>query len=69
MIELIESYPYFKDLYDDLYNFCLNIERMMEMFSKELHEMDKNTIRYMIEEQQETIDDLKHQLAELKKRS
>lgn len=28
----------------------------MEMFSKELYELDKNTVQYMIDEMQDTID-------------
>ncbi|MDE6847472.1 MAG: hypothetical protein K2J99_17130, partial [Lachnospiraceae bacterium] len=34
----------------------LNVERVMEMFSKELYELDRNTVQYMIDEMQDTID-------------
>ena len=34
----------------------LNTERLMDMFSKELQELDKNTVQYMIDEMQEEID-------------
>ena len=36
---------------------CLNLERMIEMFSKELAELDKNTVQYMIDEMQDKIDE------------
>ena len=36
----------------------------MEMFSKELQELDRNTVQYMIDEMQEEIDGLKADLQE-----
>ncbi len=56
IIKLIEEYPYFKPLYDDLYSMCLNTERVINMFSEELKILDKNTITYMIDEMQEELD-------------
>ncbi len=56
IIRLIEEYPEFYEIYEEGYEICLNIERMMEMFSKELYELDKNTVQYMIDEMQDTID-------------
>lgn len=58
IIKLIQDYPEFKALYEEVYTICLNMERMMEMFSKELLELDKNTVQYMIDEMQDTIDEL-----------
>ncbi|MBR2401344.1 MAG: PD-(D/E)XK nuclease family transposase [Lachnospiraceae bacterium] len=58
IIELITSYPEFKAMYDTLYQTCQNVERVMEMFSEELRILDQNTVKYMIEEQQQEIDDL-----------
>ena len=57
ILQLIDSYPQFEALYYDIYTLCLNLERMMEMFSKELAELDKNTVQYMIDEMQDTIDE------------
>ena len=37
----------------------LNTEKVMEMFSKELLEMDRNTVLYMIDEMQNEIDEQK----------
>lgn len=62
IISLITAYPEFKPLYAEVYDMCSNIERVMEMFSKELQELDKNTVLYMIDEMQETINKLSSQL-------
>ena len=57
IIKLIGKYPYFKQLYDDLYNMCLNTERMINMFSKELQLLDRNTVKYMIDELQDGLNE------------
>ena len=59
---LITDYPEFKVIYDEVYNLCLNVEKVMEMFSKELKELDQNTVQLMIDEMQE---DLKQKGKEL----
>lgn len=59
IIELITKFPNFKAMYETLYQMCQNVERMMEMFSEELRILDRNTVKYMIEEQQQEIDSLK----------
>ena len=56
ILMLIEKYPEFRQIYEEGYEICRNTERVMEMFSKELYELDRNTVQYMIDEQQETID-------------
>lgn len=62
IIEIIQKYPDFKEMYDEIYWICQNTERVMEMFSKELLEMDRNTVQYMIEEQQAELDQKDKQL-------
>ncbi|MBR5126868.1 MAG: PD-(D/E)XK nuclease family transposase [Roseburia sp.] len=64
IIELITHFPEFKPMYENLYQMCLNIERVMNMFSEELRILDRNTVKYMIEEQQQEIDRQKEALAE-----
>ena len=59
ILELIHYHPDFKAMYSHLYDLCGNIERVMGMFSKELQEMDKNTVQLMIDELQDTIDSQK----------
>ena len=58
-MKLIEAFPEFKPFYDDVYQICRNTEKVMEMFSKELQELDRNTVQYMIDEMQDTIDSQK----------
>ena len=55
ILRLIEQYPEFKALYEDVYELCRNVEGVMEIFSKELLEMDRNTVKLMIDEMQEEI--------------
>lgn len=59
IIWLVEHYPEFKPLYEDGYELCQNMERVMTMWSKELQQLDKNTVQYMIDEMQDTIDEQK----------
>ncbi len=47
---LIRAYPQFKDYYQEIYTLCQNTEKVMDMFSRELREMDRNTVKYMIDE-------------------
>lgn len=56
IMEIITNYPEFKPMYEEIYMLCQNVERVMDMYSKELSEIDRNTVQYMIEEQQETIE-------------
>jgi hypothetical protein len=59
IIKLISQYPEFKEMYEEIYVMCQNVEKVMEMFSKELIQLDRNTVQYMIDEMQETIDSQK----------
>ena len=67
IIELIEKYPEFRQMYEEAYEICLNMEKVMDIFSKELYELDKNTAQYMIDEMQETIDKQKQEIDEIQK--
>ena len=82
IIKLIEVYPQFRKYYEEIYELCRNTEKVMNMFSKELQELDRNTVQYMVDEMQEVIDaqkeiirqresalaDKERELAELKAR-
>ena len=61
--ELVEAYPEFRKMYAEVYDLCLNVERVMEIFSKELQELDRNTVQYMIDEMQEEIDEMQEEIA------
>ena len=67
IIELIEKYPAFKEIYEEVYEMCRNIEGVMDMFSEELLELDRNTVQYMIEEQQEQLDAMKKEAEKARK--
>lgn len=55
ILKVIEKYPDFKEMYQQVYEVCQNIEEVMGMFSKELAKMDRNTAQLMIDEMQEDI--------------
>ena len=65
--KLITLYPEFKSMYDTIYEMCLNTEKVMNMFSKELQILDENTVQYMMDEMQEEIDALGIELEERKR--
>lgn len=64
ILKLISLYPKFKKLYAEVYRTCQNTEVMMGLFSKELLEMDKNTVDFMIDQMQDVIDEQKKQIEE-----
>lgn len=55
ILALIEQYPEFRSVYQHIYDMCQNIEGVMRMFSKELQELDRNTVRYIMDEMQAEI--------------
>ena len=66
IIRVIEAYPEFEAMYRQIYEMCLNVERVMEMFSKELQELDRNTVHYMIDEMQNEINRMGSELQQRK---
>ena len=69
ILELIRTYPEFEKLYLEVYRACLDTEVMMGIFSKELIEMDKNTVDFMIDEMQNTIDSQKEAIDVLEEKN
>ena len=61
IVQILEQYSDFKALYNQVYDICLNIEEVMGMFSKELLELDRNTVELMIDEMQKQADNLRTQ--------
>ena len=45
-------------MYSHLYDMCLNIEGVMDMFSKELQMMDRNNVIYMMDEYEAKVENL-----------
>lgn len=66
IVEIIDKYPDFKVLYEQIYEICRNLEGVMDMFSKELREMDRNTVQLMIDEMQEDLKQKQEELSETK---
>lgn len=52
---LIQHYPQFTPMYQQIYEICKNTERVMEMYSEELKILDRNTVQLMIDEMQDEI--------------
>ena len=59
IVKLIKKYPEFTVMYEHIYNICRNVEGMMEMYSEELKILDRNTVKYMVDQMQEQIDSQK----------
>ena len=59
IIKLLNQNADFQEIYEEVYTICLNMERMMEMFSKELEIMDRNTVKLMIDEMEEELNETK----------
>ena len=65
IMELITKYPEFKPMYETLYQMCMDVEKVMNMFfSEELRILDRNTVYYMIDEQQKELDEQKQVIVE-----
>jgi len=62
--ELCQTYPWLSDFYVEMAQFGRKPEEMIGMFSEMLREMDRNTIRYMVDDMQEKIEIQKQILAE-----
>lgn len=56
---LIQQFPEFIPLYEDIYVICKNVERVMGIYSEELKILDRNTAQLMIDEMQDKIDGMK----------
>ena len=65
IVRLIIQYPQFRTYYEEVYRMCLEVEKIMGLFSEELAILDSNTVDYMMDEMQEEIDTLKDEKAAL----
>ena len=68
IIDLIEAYPEFKPMYEDVYKLCVDTGRVMIMFSEELYELDRNTMKLMVDEMQDEIDEKQNEIDDLQKK-
>ena len=65
ILYLIENFPEFKPMYETLFNLCNNIEEVMGMFSEELYELDRNTVKFMVDDLTEQVKHLKDENSQL----
>ena len=63
--ELCKTYPWLWELYAEMAEFGRKPEELISMFSEFLREMDRNTIRYMVDDMKEQIEKGKIEKAEL----
>ena len=69
ILELCRDNPDFRRIYKEFYQICRNGERMMEMFSKELAILDRNTVKLMIDEMEEEVVEAKRKADEAESRA
>lgn len=63
IMKIIKKFPSFIPLYNDIFEFRQNIREVLNMFSEALREMDRNTVQYMIEQQQEVIEQQQEEIS------
>lgn len=60
--QLVREYPWLEEIYREAAALRRNPEEVLNMYSEALRILDRNTVRYMIEEQQKEIEELKKKL-------
>lgn len=61
---LVGAYPMFRELYGQIAAFQQKPEELVSMYSNALEIMDRNTVKYMIEEQKRELEEAYRSLAE-----
>jgi len=64
---VVEAYPEFKQLYQEVFRFRYHVKELTGMFSEALRILDVNTTQYMIEEQKKEIEEQKKEIEERNK--
>ena len=67
VMELIEAYHEFNEIYDEGYEICRNMEKVMGLFSKELYLLDRNTEKLMFDEMQKESEELRIKSEEMRR--
>ena len=63
------EYPWLEDIYKEIAMLRQKPEEVLHMFSEALKIMDRNTVHYMIEEQQKELEEQLEKLKEQQKKS
>ncbi len=50
IVPIIKQNPKVIPMYREISELCRNVEKVMGLFSKELQILDKNTVKYMIDQ-------------------
>lgn len=61
---LIVDYPWLLEIYREIASYREKPEEVLSMFSRMLHELDRNTMQYMIDEQKKEIEERDKQIEE-----
>ena len=64
LTEILTVYPWLEAIYQDMASYLHKPEEVLTMFSDALKILDNNTVQYMIDEMQNTINDQKAQLSD-----
>ena len=64
---LVHKYPWLGEIYEEMAGLMHNPEEVLNMFSEALRILDKNTVEYMVEEQQKELDEKKAELRRIQK--
>ena len=62
ILQVIKGYPEFKEIYEQIYEICRNLEGMMGMYSKELQELDRNSVDLMVDAMQKDLEQTREAL-------
>lgn len=65
---LAEEFPWVKEIYEEMAGYMHRPEEVLNMFSEALRILDRNTVQYMIEQQQEQIKEQAALIEEQKRR-
>ena len=66
IMRIIERYPDFREIYEEMAQFQVKPEELVGMYSKALEILDRNTVQYMIEEQKQEIEGQKQEIEKRK---
>ena len=61
--QIIEKYPFFRELYQDIINFRFHPKELISMYSEALAIADRNTIKYMIDELKQELKETESELS------
>lgn len=65
---LVQEYPWLEEIYEEIAMLRRNPEEVLDMFSEALRILDRNTVKYMIEELQKEVEEEKKRTAEEQKK-